>query len=136
MAPLLLVTSTGRASRHLISALLSLPECPAIRVIARANTNIQDTFPLQLRSAPHSIVVADHFQGKEFESAFRGVSIVFHNGPTVHAQEEAMSLAVIDAAKEAGVRHFVLCSVFHPMRTKLHTHKVKLGYAIYMLQCE
>jgi nucleoside-diphosphate-sugar epimerase len=127
MAPLLLVTSTGRAGRHLISTLLSLPECPAIRVIARSNANIQESFPPQLRSAPNSIVVADHFQGREFESAFRGVSIVFHNGPSVHAQEEAMSLAVIDAAKEAGVKHFVLCSVFHPMRTKLHTHKVKLG---------
>jgi nucleoside-diphosphate-sugar epimerase len=132
MAPLLLVTSTGRASRHLISTLLSLPECPAIRVIARSNSNIQEHFPPQLRSAPHSIVVADHFQGREFESAFRGVSIIFHNGPAVHAQEEAMSLAVIDAAKEAGIKHFVLCSVFHPMRTKLQTHKVKLGCAIHI----
>jgi nucleoside-diphosphate-sugar epimerase len=133
MAPLLLVTSTGRPSRQLISTLLSLPDCPAIRVIARSNENIQEHFPPQLRSSPHSIVVADHFQGTAFESAFRNVSIVFHNGPAVHAQEGAMSLAVIDAAKEAGVRHFVLCSVFHPMRTKLQTHKVKLGCAISIL---
>ena len=132
MVPLLLVTSTGRASRHVISTLLSLPECPAIRVIVRSNANIQETFPPQLRSAPHSIVVADHFQGKEFESAFRGVSIVFHNGPAVHAQEEAMSIAVIDAAKETGVKHFVFCSVFQPIRTKLRTHKVKLGCVMYI----
>lgn len=132
MAPLLLITSTGRAGRHLISMLLSLPECPAIRVIARSNANIQESFPPQLRSAPHSVVVADYFQGEAFESAFRGVSVVFHNGPAVHAQEEAASMAVIDAAKKAGVKHFILCSVFQAMRTKLHTHKVKLWYPIYI----
>ena len=113
MAPLLLVTSTGRASRHVSPTLLSLPECPAIRVIACSSANIQESFPFQLRSAHHFIIVADHFQGRESESAFRGVSIVFHNGPAVHTQEEAMSIVVIDAA-EAGIKHFVLCSVFTP----------------------
>ena len=47
----------------------------------------------------------------------RVVSVVLHNGPTVHTQE-AMSLAVIDVSKEAGVKRFVLCSELHPMRTK------------------
>lgn len=80
------VTFSGRASRHLISTLLSSPECPAIRAIARSDANIQATFPPQLRSAAHFIIVADHFQGEEFESAFRGVSIIFHNSPSVHTR--------------------------------------------------
>jgi len=37
-----------------------------------------------------------------------------------------MGTAVIDAAKKAGVGHFILCSVLHPMRTKLITHELKL----------
>lgn len=127
MAPILLVTSTSRVCRQLISTLLSLPDCPAIRVITRSNVKIQETFPLPLRSAPHSIIVSDHFQGQAFEAAFQGVSIVFHNGSAIHALEKAMSLAVIDMAKECGVKHFVFCSVFDPVRTKILTHQIKLA---------
>jgi hypothetical protein len=47
-----------------------------------------------------------------------------------------MATAVIDAAKNAGVRHFVLCSVLHPMRTKLVTHKLKLQCVYPRMPCK
>lgn len=126
MVPILLVTATGRPSLHLISFLLSLPECPVIRILVRSDVNIQNTVPPQLRSAPHSIIIADEFHGQAFRSAFRGVSTVFHNGASIHPQEWFFAIATIDMAKEAGVKHFILCSVFHSIRTKLHVHKIKL----------
>ncbi|KAJ3009159.1 hypothetical protein NUW54_g2883 [Trametes sanguinea] len=51
--------------------------------------------------------------------------IVFHNGPGFHALETAMGIALIDAAKKAGVKHFVYCSVLFPVLTKLLNHKAK-----------
>jgi hypothetical protein len=125
----ILVTSTDRLSRHVISTLLSLPDCPPIRVIAQSDANVEGTFPTQLRYMPHSIVVAETFQGREFGAIFRGISVVFHNGPTTQPYEECQSLAIIDAAKGAGVKHFILCSVLQPMRVKLQSHRIKLKSA-------
>lgn len=107
--------------------LLSSPDCPSIRIISRSDANIEASFPLLLRSAPHSIVVADNCQGQEYKTAFQDVYIVFHDGTDMHAQDETMELAAIDAAKEAQVKHFVLCSVFDPVRTKIRTHQIKLA---------
>jgi len=125
-----LVTSTGRVGRYVISTLLAMPNCPAIRVLARAHVDAEQAFPSALRAHPHSIVTVDRLDGRAFETAFRGASIVFHTGPLIDPQEEVTSIAMIDAAKVAGVGHFVLCSVLQPFRTKLQSHKSKLAYAI------
>lgn len=47
-----------------------------------------------------------------------------------------MAISVIEAAKKAGVNFFILCSVLHPMRSKLITHKLKLMYAFRYITCE
>ncbi|KIJ23653.1 hypothetical protein M422DRAFT_249632 [Sphaerobolus stellatus SS14] len=111
-----------------------MPDCPAIRVIASPSANLQTGFPPALRSVPHSIVQIEHSEGAEFDAVFRDVSIVFHDGPAIHPQEEAMSIVIIDAAKAAGVDHFILCSVFQPMRTKLRTHQTKLRIEEYLVE--
>ena len=103
-----------------------MPDCPAIRLIIPPNANVATGIPQQLRSLPHSVVQAEPTGGQAFESAFLGVNIVFHDGPVIHPQEEATSIAVIDAAKAAGVHHFILCSVFQSIRVKLRTHQTKL----------
>ena len=75
-----------------------------------------------------SVVIADYLEQSSLRSALQGVDVIFHNGPAFHAQETAMGIAVIDAAKEAGVKHFVYCSVLFPLLTKLMNHKAKLAY--------
>ncbi|KAF8574931.1 NAD(P)-binding protein [Ramaria rubella] len=132
--PTLLFTSIGRPSRHLITVLLSLPDCPSIRVLVRSSVNVRESLPPPLWSAPHSIVVADDWEGLAFQSAFQGVSTIFHNGTDIHTQERFLSMAIIDMAKEAEVKHFVLCSVFHSIRTKIHTHQVKLMIEEYLVE--
>ncbi|KIJ27595.1 hypothetical protein M422DRAFT_37663 [Sphaerobolus stellatus SS14] len=129
-----LVTSTGRICRYVISSLLSLPNCPIIRVLARAHVDVEKAFPQALRSHPHSIVTIDRFDGRTLEAAFKGAAVVFHTGPLIDPQEEATSIAMIDAARAAGVGHFVLCSVLHPFRTKLESHKTKIAIEGYLAE--
>jgi len=100
-------------------------------VITKSAPNIQQTFPARLRDPPHSIIIADHYEGTAFTGAFQGIDLVFHNGLPVHPQEEAISIAAIDVAKAAGVKHFIFLSVLQPARMKLPTHKVKLKCVLY-----
>ena len=121
----ILFTTTSRVCRHVIRMLLDSPSPPSIRVIARKNTN---NFPAALYSHPHSIVLVHHFEQEEFAKAFEGIDIVFQNGLVVHPTEVAMCIASIDAAKQYGVKHFVMCGVLQPMRRKMQTHLNKLQY--------
>lgn len=144
MPSVLITGGNGRTARNLIETLFNLPNCPTLRVLVRSGgiEPLKQALPL-LASAPHSIVLVDYMDERTLMRAFHDVAIVVHNGPAVHQQEavrcplnavdqvidkhrKAMATAVIDAAKHAGVRHFILCSVLHPMRTKLVTHKLKL----------
>ena len=55
----------------------------------------------------------------------RGVESVYHVGPTLHPAERAMGFAMVDAAREAGVGHFVYSSVLHAITTDLIQHEIK-----------
>ena len=57
-----------------------------------------------------SFALGDYLEASTLPPALKGVDIVFHNGPAFHALESAMGIALIDAAKQAGVKHFVYCS--------------------------
>jgi len=135
MPSVLITGGNGRTARHLIEVLLNHPHCPDLRVLVRTGgvEPLKQAFPL-LTQPPHAIVLADYMDERTLTPAFRNVSIVIHNGPSVHQQEAAMATAVVDAAKHAGVRHFILCSVLHPIRTKLVTHKLKLQVEEYLIE--
>jgi len=135
----LLVTSTSRSSLHLIATLLSLPDCPPIHLLVRPEDKLPPSLASSnssLRRPPHSIVEVHRFdlRDSEFKAAFEGRSIVYHNGAVLDPVEEATSIAVIDAANAARVRHFIFCSVFQPVRQKLHTHKLKLALEEYLAE--
>lgn len=58
-------------------------------------------------------------------AAVRGVDSVYHVGPTVHPLEREMGFGMVDAAREAGVGHFVFSSVLHAITTDLVQHEIK-----------
>ena len=125
--PILVTGAAGRTSGSIIRTLLQSPEPPALRLLVRSNVSadkVQKAYGVK----SSSVVIADYLEQSSLRSALRGVDVVFHNGPAFHAQETAMGIAVIDAAKEAGVKHFVYCSVLFPLLTKLINHKAKLAY--------
>ncbi len=54
-----------------------------------------------------------------------GVEKVYYVGPTLHPGEREMGLAAVDAARAAGVKHFVFSSVLHAITTDLIQHEIK-----------
>ncbi|KIJ54053.1 hypothetical protein M422DRAFT_42320 [Sphaerobolus stellatus SS14] len=135
MSCVLITGGNGRTARLLIETLLNHPNCPNLRVLVRPGgyDALKQSFPL-LTSSPHEIVLADYMDEPTLAPAFKDVSLVVHNGPSIHQNEAAMAIGVIEAAKSAGVGHFILCSVLHPMRSKLVTHKLKLQVEEYLVE--
>ncbi|KIJ27598.1 hypothetical protein M422DRAFT_271201 [Sphaerobolus stellatus SS14] len=134
MSVSLLITSTGRVSRHVISTLLSSPHCPAIRVMVKFGSGLEDTFPPVLLSPPHSIAFVERFEGEKFRSTFKDIDIVFHDGPVMDLSEVGINQSVIDAAKVAGVKHFVLCTSFQPIRSKMEANTMRLNVEEYLIE--
>lgn len=71
------------------------------------------------------VVVGDLADPHVLARAMRGVEKVYYVGPALHPEERRMGLAVIEAAREAGVRHFVFSSVLHAIITDLVQHEIK-----------
>jgi uncharacterized protein YbjT (DUF2867 family) len=61
------------------------------------------------------------------------VSSVYHIGPTLHPSERAIGFAMVEAARKAGVGHFVLSSVLHAITTDLIQHEIKRDIEEYLL---
>ncbi len=59
--------------------------------------------------------------------AMEGVETVYHIGPSLHPREEAMGLAVVEAAERTGVKHLVFSSVLHAIEDRLLQHRSKLA---------
>lgn len=126
---ILITGAAGRTSGYVIRALLQGPQPPALRLLVRSEKS-KEKVQVEYGVKPADVVVADYLEQKALRAALDGVDIVFHNGPSFHAQETAMGIAVVDAAKQAGVKHFVFSSVHLSLLTKLLNHKVKLEYVI------
>ena len=71
------------------------------------------------------VVVGDLAEPAIIERAVQGVESIYHIGPTVHPAERAMGFAIVDAARAAGVGHFVFSSVLHAIATDLVQHEIK-----------
>jgi uncharacterized protein YbjT (DUF2867 family) len=72
-------------------------------------------------------VVGDMLDPSDLRRAVEGVASVVHIGPPMHPREAEMGHAVVDAAREAGVGHFVQFSVTHPQLEPLLNHQAKLA---------
>lgn len=66
--------------------------------------------------------------------AMKGVTSVYHIGPSAHPRERAMGFAAVDAAVAAGVKHFVFSSVLHPLLTGLIQHEIKRDIEEHLVQ--
>lgn len=71
------------------------------------------------------VVVGDIADPEHIARAVRGTDKVYHVCPGMHPLERQIGMAWIDAAKRAGVAHFVFSSVLHPILTGLVQHEIK-----------
>ena len=130
MAPKVLITgATGRTSTAVIQALLDSKFGFNPRFFVRSEEaieRVQTKFPQIQRDR---FLLGNYLEASTLGPALEGIDIVYHNGPSMHSQEVAMGVAIIDAARDAGVKHFVYCSAIFPLLRKMVNHESKLRYA-------
>jgi len=123
MASTLLFTAPGLLSQALISSLTSSSSSRSINVLVEDGS--PHPRPVFAQSQSLSLISLQDYRPTSLRSAFEGVDIVIHETPSMHPSEEEIGKSVIDAARQAGVSHFILCTSLHPFRMKLNPGMIK-----------
>jgi len=116
---ILVTAAQGNQGRLLVPKLLAAGQ--PVRACVRTQASAAR---LQALGVPE-VVVGDLSEPAVLARAVDGVRKVYHVGPTIHPRERAMGLAMVDAARAAGVRHLVFSSVLHAITTDLVQHEIK-----------
>jgi uncharacterized protein YbjT (DUF2867 family) len=116
---ILVTAASGNQGRLLVPKLLAagLP----VRACVRSE---QSGARLRALGVPE-VLVGDLSEPEVLAAAVHGVDAVYHVGPTLHPRERDMGLGLVDAARAAGVGHFVFSSVLHAITTDLVQHEIK-----------
>jgi uncharacterized protein YbjT (DUF2867 family) len=125
---LILVTAAhGNQGKLLIPRLVTAGV--ALRACVRSDESAR-----ALRAAGVTdVVVGDMSHPDVLAQAMDGVEKVYYVGPALHPKERDMGIAAIDAARAAGVQHFVFSSVLHAIITDLVQHEIKRDLEEYLI---
>ncbi|TIX83900.1 MAG: NAD-dependent epimerase/dehydratase family protein [Mesorhizobium sp.] len=116
----LVTGATGRTGRAVIAALAE--RGARVRATTRSRAGEDGLHA----AGAHEIALADLGDRSSLEDAVSGIARLYHIGPRFNDREVAFGANIIAAARNAGLRHFVLHSVFHSQcRTMIH-HRQKL----------
>ncbi len=116
---LLLTAANGNQGKLLLPRLLK--DGFNVRACTRSESSADAIRALGVKE----VIVGDIAEPDILERAVKGVSQVYHIGPSAHPREREMGLRMVDAARQAGVRHFVFSSVLHPIISDLVQHEIK-----------
>lgn len=72
------------------------------------------------------VVVGDFRNASDLAKAMAGAKSVMLVSPRFTEDEAEVGIGVVDAAKQAGIEHFVYSSAFHPQLRKMDHHWAKL----------
>lgn len=114
---ILVTAAAGRTGSHIISELAARDQ--SVRAFVRRER------PELISVGASELFVGDMLRQDDWHRACEGVSTVIHTGP-ISADETVMGRWAVDAAKAAGVKHFVYNSVCHPQTEWLLNHQNKL----------
>jgi uncharacterized protein YbjT (DUF2867 family) len=101
----------GATGRH---AHLVLRELTKRDVKVRALVRNEERGQVARRNGAEETVIGDLTEPASLGDAVAGMEGVFHIGPAHAAAEADMGLAMVEAARAAGVRKFVFSGVIHP----------------------
>jgi uncharacterized protein YbjT (DUF2867 family) len=104
---------------------LVLPELVKRGVAVRALVRNEQRAALARRLGATEMVIADLADPGSLRGAVAGVDGVFHVNPAFAPREAEMGVAMVDAAKAAGVRKFVFSGVIHPSISAVVNHAGK-----------
>ncbi|MDQ2852782.1 MAG: NmrA family NAD(P)-binding protein [Actinomycetota bacterium] len=104
---------------------LLIPRLVAADVTVRACVRSDQSARVLYDAGVSDIIIGDISDPGVLARAMNDVDKVYYIGPALHPQERAMGFAVIDAARTAGVAHFVFSSVLHAITTDLIQHEIK-----------
>ena len=124
----LMVGATGRHA-HLV-----LYELTKRGVAVRALVRDEQRARVARDNGAEETVIGDLTDPAALTAAVAGVDGVFHIGPAHAAREADMGLAMVDAARAAGVRKFVYSGVIHPSISAMTNHaaaKLPVEEALY-----
>ncbi|MEO8263086.1 MAG: NmrA family NAD(P)-binding protein, partial [Pseudolysinimonas sp.] len=119
MSLTLVTAAAGNQGRILIPKLLRRG------VAVRANVQSGSSAVRLRELGVDDVVVGDLADPEVQARAVAGVSKIYHVGATLSPGERAMGIGLIDAARAAGVAHFVFSSVLHSIITDLVQHEIK-----------
>jgi len=127
MGMILVTAANGNQGRLLIPKLL------AMGATARACVRSEASAAALRAAGVADVVVGDIADPQVMAQAMHGVEKIYHVGPTLHPREREMGFAAVDAARAAGVKHFVFSSVLHAITTDLIQHEIKRDIEEYLL---
>jgi len=133
MSKVILVTlANGKQGRSIVPALLNRPDT-IVRAFVHSDSSEQK-LKTDFKSDNLETFVGDLMYPEDLAKAVQGVDSVFHIGPPMSIHEAHIGILVIQAAQNAGVKHFIYSSVLHPIRSKLLNHDVKRQVEEYLLE--
>lgn len=118
-ATILVTSANGNQGKRLIPRLLAAGH--RVRACVRSKGSADSLKELGVQE----VLVGDLADPSFIREAVRGAATIYHIGPTLHPDERAIGFDIVDAAREAGVGHFVFSSVLHAITTDLIQHEIK-----------
>jgi uncharacterized protein YbjT (DUF2867 family) len=112
---------------------LLIPRLVAAGVALRACVRSDESARALRAAGVTDVVVGDMSNPDVLEQAMDGMQKVYYVGPALHPEERDMGFAAIDAARAAGVQHFVFSSVLHAIITDLVQHEIKRDLEEYLI---
>jgi uncharacterized protein YbjT (DUF2867 family) len=116
---ILMVGATGKYASHVI------PELKQRDVTIRALVRNKNKIDMAQQQGADEVVVGDLGDADSLYAAASEVEGVFHLNPAFSPNEADLGVAMVEAAKAAGVRKFVFSSVIHPSISALSNHAAK-----------
>jgi uncharacterized protein YbjT (DUF2867 family) len=117
---ILVIGATGRVASLVVPELVS--RGAAVRALLRNPAKAAS-----VRAKGVAEIVPGNLRDRSsLDKAVDGVDGVFHIGPAFASDEAELGVAIVDAAKRAGVRRFVFSSVIQPTLTRLANHASKI----------